>query len=209
MFERVKQTAEKRACEILVVNAGDDLRRDMENVAVLEGVDVTYAASAVEALDSVQNPRSYDCVVVGAGESEVSAADLLVELQKASSRDLELIAYTPEEGPPAGSQPGAVPRRHHRALGRFRRPVAARSRPACSTSPKARCPSIKAAQAGKAAAERSRTGGQPVLIVDDDVRNIFALDQHPGAPSDPGSSCRKRPRGNRIAGAIAGDRYRA
>ena len=50
----------------------------------------------------------------------------LVELQKSRS-DLDLITYTPDRRDHAGSQPGAVARRHHRAHGRFGRPPAARS----------------------------------------------------------------------------------
>ncbi|MGA7238715.1 MAG: HAMP domain-containing protein [Bryobacteraceae bacterium] len=173
LFERVKQTSEKSACEILVVNAGDDLRRDMENVAVLEGVDVTYAASAVEALDNFKSTQ-YDCVVVGVGESEVSAADLLVELQKASSRDLDLITYTPEGG--AAQDLSLAPFRE----GTIVRSVDSADRLLREVTrllhiPESALPEYQRGKLEKLRQNDHELVGSKVLIVDDDVRNIFAL----------------------------------
>ena len=207
LFERVKQTCQKSDGKILVINAGSDLRRDMESVADLDGVKVTYAESAVEALDSFESTE-YDCVIVGVGESEVSAADLLVELQKNSRRDLELIAYTPEGG--TAQDLSLAPFRE----GTIVRTVDSADRLLREVTrmlhiPRKRAARISAHQARKAAPERSRTGGQQGAHRGRRRAQYFRLNQHPGAASDPGGSRRKRARGNRNAGAIAGDRYRA
>ncbi len=173
LFNRVKQTAEKGACEILVVNAGDELRRSMETVADLEGVNITYAASSVDALDSFASTQ-YDCVVFGAAHSESSAADLLVELQKVSRSDLELIAYTPEGAltqdlSPAPFREGTIVRAVDSA-DRLLREVTRMLH-----IPENALPEYHRLKLEKLRQEDHELVGSRVLIVDDDVRNIFAL----------------------------------
>ncbi len=99
VFGRVQQAAESRPNRILVVNAGSDLRRDIENIADLDGVTVAYSKSAGDAIDRFTE-QDYDCIIVGVGQSDVSAAGVLVEMQKVTDRELELIAYTPEGSAP-------------------------------------------------------------------------------------------------------------
>ena len=173
LFARVKQTAEKGVCEILVVNAGEELRRNMEGVADLKGVEVTYAASAVEALDSFKS-KEYDCVVLGAAKSEASAAELLVELQKASSSDLELIAYAPEWG--AAQDLSLAPFRE----GTIVRTVDSADRLLREVTrmlhfPESALPEYQRIKLEKLRQSDHELVGSKVLIVDDDVRNIFAL----------------------------------
>jgi HAMP domain-containing protein/signal transduction histidine kinase/CheY-like chemotaxis protein len=173
VFARVRQAAGKRAGEILVVSAGDDLRACIENIADLDGVQIRYAQSAIDAVDSVQN-RHYDCVIVGAGESELPAADLLLELQKASHSGAELIAFSPDG---AALQDPKLASLHESALVRT---VDSAARLLAETTrllhiPESSLPEAKRAQLEKLRQSDHELVGARVLIVDDDVRNIFAL----------------------------------
>ncbi len=172
LFERVQQTAEKGDCEILAVNAGPDLRHDLETVADLDGVNITYA-SALDALDSFKS-KQYDSVVVGAGPDEVSAGDLLVELQKASPADLELIVYA--TGSTAPHDLSAAPFRE----GTIVRTVDSADRLLREVTrmlhiPEASLPEYHRLKLEKLRQSDHELVGSKVLIVDDDVRNIFAL----------------------------------
>ncbi len=173
VFARVQQSASKRAGQILVVSAGDALRLDMQNIADLDGVNIRYAQSAVEAVDSVQN-QHYDCVIIGAGEAELPAADLLLELQKASPNGTELIAYSPEGEVLRDSKldslgEGAIVRSVDSAAQLLSETVRALHIPESSL------PESKRLQLEKLRHSDHELVGSRVLIVDDDVRNIFAL----------------------------------
>jgi HAMP domain-containing protein/signal transduction histidine kinase/DNA-binding response OmpR family regulator len=173
VFRRVQQAAESHASEILVVNAGPNLRRDMEDVAGLDGVNVTYSETAADAIGRFKS-REYDCIVVGVGQSEGSAADLLMDLQKAADRDLELIAYTPEGSAPqnlsmAPFREGTIVRNVDSA-DRLLREVTR-----LLHIPESGLPEHKRLKLEKLRQSDHEMVGSRVLIVDDDVRNIFAL----------------------------------
>jgi signal transduction histidine kinase/CheY-like chemotaxis protein/HAMP domain-containing protein len=173
VFSRVGQAAQSRANEVLVVNAGFDLQRDLEDVADLDGVSVTYSETAGDALDRFK-ARDYDCIVVGVGHSESSAADLLMELQKAADRDLELIVYTPEGSAPqdlsmAPFREGTIVR-HVDSADRLLREVTRMLH-----IPENRLPEYKRLKLERLRQSDHELIGSKVLIVDDDVRNIFAL----------------------------------
>ena len=172
VFARVRQAAE-HAGEILVVNAGDDLRACIENIADLDGVKIRYAQSAIDAVDSVQN-RRYACVIAGAEESELAAADVLLELQKALPNGTELIAFSPDG---AALQDPKLASLHE---GVIVRAVDSAAQLLAETTrllhiPESSLPEAKRAQLEKLRQSDHELVGARVLIVDDDVRNIFAL----------------------------------
>jgi HAMP domain-containing protein/signal transduction histidine kinase/CheY-like chemotaxis protein len=173
VFGRVEEAAKSHADEILVVNAGRDLRRDLADVADLDGVGVTYSETPVDAIDRFRQ-REYDAIIVGVGQSEVSAADLLMELQKAADRDLELIAYTPEGAAPqdlskAPFREGTIVRNVDSA-DRLLREITRMLH-----IPESVLPERKRQKLEKLRQSDHELVGSRVLIVDDDVRNIFAL----------------------------------
>jgi CheY-like chemotaxis protein len=172
VFSRVEQAAANHSREILVVNAGPALRRDIENIASLEGVTITYAESAVGALERFTSQNG--CVIVGVGQSEASAANVLVDLQKATDRELELIAYTPEGSAPQDLS--LVPFRE----GTIVRDVNSVDRLLREVTRMLHIPESSLPERERLKLEKLRQSdheliGSKVLIVDDDVRNIFAL----------------------------------
>ena len=169
----MQKAAGSHAKEILVLNTGLSLRRDMEDVAGLDGVSVTYSETAADAIGRFKS-WDYDCIIVGVGQSEASAADLLMELQKAADRDLELIAYTPE-----GSAPQNLSMAPFRE-GTIVRSVNSADRLLREVTRMLHIPESGLPEHKRLKLEKLRQGdhelvGSRVLIVDDDVRNIFAL----------------------------------
>ncbi len=172
VFSRVQDVTENRQKEVLVINAGP-APADLEDALDLDGVHTVYPESVGQALDQFRS-RRFDCVIVGAGKSDVSAADLLVELQKAAESDLEVIAYTPEA---AQSQDLTLaPLREGTILRKVNSPDRLLSEIARILHvPEAALPEDKRLKLEKLRQVDHELVGSRVLIVDDDVRNIFAL----------------------------------
>jgi len=170
---RISAWAGKEESEILVVNADEASRRDLEDILEFDGVRTFFPETANEAIDAFR-ARRFNCVVLGAGQSDISASDLLVELQKVSPEDLELIAYIPE-----GAQPqdlGTAPLREGtiiRTVHGHDRLLAALTR--TLHVPESALPEYKRLKLEKLRQTDHELIGTRVLIVDDDVRNIFAL----------------------------------
>jgi len=174
VFRRIQEVAEKAACEILVVNADESLRRDLDDILDLDGLHVTFPASAVEAIDRFK-AQHYDVVVVGAAPSEISAADLLLELQKvASDRHLEVLAYASKGILPQNL--GLVPLREATVLRKVHSAEHLLNEiTRLAHVPETVLPEYKRLKLEKLRQVDQELAGSRVLIVDDDVRNIFAL----------------------------------
>jgi CheY-like chemotaxis protein len=174
VFARIDGIGAREEREVLVVNAGEQALRDIEDVLEIDNLHAVYASSAVDAVDSLRE-RPYDCVIFGAAPSEVSASDLLMEMQKAAGeQDLIVVAYAPEGSPlpDIGLTPlreGAVVRRatsQDRLLSEITRTL---------HIPEIALPEYKRLKLAKLRQIDEELAGSKVLIVDDDVRNIFAL----------------------------------
>ena len=174
VFHRVQASIEPRMRQVLVIHAGDSSRQDIEEALDLPGVQAAFAQTAMEAVESFQSGM-FDCVLVGPGATEVSTADLLVELQKsAPDADLPVLVYSPPDSPLAAFD--RAPLRE----GTIVRTVSAPDRLLQELTralyvPDAALPEPKRQQLEKLRGVDDELAGCRVLIVDDDVRNIFAL----------------------------------
>ncbi|HXS94162.1 MAG TPA: HAMP domain-containing protein [Candidatus Limnocylindrales bacterium] len=170
---RVSEWTAKKEFDLLVINADEAMRRDVDNVIDFDNVKLTYPATANDALETFRS-GSFDCVLLGVAESDVSAADLLVELQKATESDLEIITYAPEGA--ASQDLSLAPLREATIVRSVHSPdrlMAAVTR--ALHIPEASLPEYKKLKLEKLRQTDHELIGTRVLIVDDDVRNIFAL----------------------------------
>jgi hypothetical protein len=156
------------------VNADESMRRDLDDILEFEGLHVTYPASSVEAIDLFK-AQHYDVVVVGAAPSEISSADLLLELQKvASDRHLEVLAYAPKGVLPQNLS--LVPLREATVLRKVQSAEHLLNEiTRLAHVPETALPEYKRLKLEKLRQVDQELVGSRVLIVDDDVRNIFAL----------------------------------
>jgi HAMP domain-containing protein/signal transduction histidine kinase/CheY-like chemotaxis protein len=173
VFDRTKNLTELRQRRVLVVNAGESTRAELQDLLAFENVAVSYPATAVEALDEFRG-RQHDCVILAAGSSEISVADLLQELQKSAREPLEVIAYAPEG---EAIQDLALARLDERTI---LRKISHADRLLNELTRTLHIPEASLAAWRRDRLEKVRQvdqelAGSRVLIVDDDVRNIFAL----------------------------------
>jgi CheY-like chemotaxis protein len=171
VFSRVEDSIAPRPREVLVVNANEAARAAIADVLDIDNVRATYPPSIAEALDEARaNP--YDCVVVSAGAGDVPVSDALADLQKAAGGDLTVLVCAPEDGPdpaPLALRECTVVRKVHssdRLLAEVTRIL---------HIPETGLPEYKRVKLEKLRQVDDELTGCRVLIVDDDVRNIFAL----------------------------------
>jgi len=173
VFSRVQDHAGKREQEVLVINADERTRRDVEDVLDIEGVKAVYPPSVNEAIDEFKT-RRFDSVIVGSGTSDISVADLLVELQKAAEGDLEVLAYSPEGETPQDLR--LAPLREGTILRRIAGPARLLNEVTRILHvPDSVLPEYKRLKLDHLRQTDHELVNSRVLIVDDDVRNIFAL----------------------------------
>ncbi|HUK15051.1 MAG TPA: HAMP domain-containing protein [Bryobacteraceae bacterium] len=173
VFVRVRSVVESERRDVLVVNAGARARRELEETLTFDGVNASYPETALEAIDQFK-ARQHECVILADGDSEISVADLIQELQEAAVGDLEVIAYAPEGA--AIQDLAQVPVGERTVLRKISEP----DRLLSELTRTLHIPETTLPQSVRERLERVRQvdqelAGSRVLIVDDDVRNIFAL----------------------------------
>jgi CheY-like chemotaxis protein len=173
VFDRVQDSIERRSSEVLVINADEAAKQTVADTLDIEGVNVFYPAEATAAIDEFRS-RRFDCVILCAGPGDISASDLLVELQKSGDDDLTVFAFAP-----AGADIqdlSLVPMREGTVLKKVQSAdllLAEATR--VLHIPESSLPEYKRLKLDKLRQVDDELSGCRVLIVDDDVRNIFAL----------------------------------
>jgi HAMP domain-containing protein/signal transduction histidine kinase/CheY-like chemotaxis protein len=173
VFRCVREYHAGRVRRALVLNIAEPDRAEVDDVLQLDGVTVTYPASVVDALECYQAER-HDCLILGADSGEISLADQIVEFERTAGCDLDVIVYAPE-----GSVSETLARTPLRSGTVIRRITGAdlllREVTRLLHIPEPSLPEYKRLRLDKLRqVDRALTGSR-VLIVDDDVRNIFAL----------------------------------
>jgi signal transduction histidine kinase/HAMP domain-containing protein/CheY-like chemotaxis protein len=173
VFGRVKTVAESKSRDVLVINAGDRARRELEQILAFDDVHASFPASALEAVDEFK-ARQYECVILADGDSEVSVADVIQELQKAANGDLEVIAFAPDGA--AIQDLAEAPVGEHTVLRKISDPDRLLSELTRTLHvPEKTLPRPMRDRLERVRQVDQELAGSRVLIVDDDVRNIFAL----------------------------------
>jgi CheY-like chemotaxis protein len=173
VFDQVKDSIERRSREVLIINADETSKAAISDALEIEGVNIHFAPSAAEAIDTYK-AKPHDCVIVAAASGDTSASDVLVELQKSGDGDLTVVAYAPDSVEFQDLQivpvrEGTVIRKAHspdRLLAEVTRILHV---------PESSLPEYKRLKLEKLRQVDDELAGCRVLIVDDDVRNIFAL----------------------------------
>jgi HAMP domain-containing protein/signal transduction histidine kinase/CheY-like chemotaxis protein len=174
VFQRVRDVADKQNCEVLLLNGGETDRAEIREIVEVEGVRLTAAASAMDALDIFKN-QAFDCVILDTSVPANSASDLLMELQKVAGEWLlEVLAYAP-----LGStlqELSVVPLREATILRQISSPDRLLNEiTRIAHVPETALPEDKRLKLENLRQIDQELTGSRVLIVDDDVRNIFAL----------------------------------
>ena len=139
-----------------------------------EDVDVTGVGTAEAALEAIQ-ARRFDCAIVDLGLPDLPGAELIERIRKTKggeqSADRGLHGPGPDEGPGAAAREHCV---HGHRQGRRDPPTGSSTRRRCSCI--GRSPACRStSRSSSSVNDDSELQGRKVLIVDDDVRNIFSL----------------------------------
>ena len=175
-FNRISQFIEQQVKRLLVVEDDDVQRQSMIELIAHEDVEITAVATAEEALRELSQTR-YDCMVLDLGLKGGQDGFQLLETVKsdAAMRDLPIIIYTGKE----------LSQEEETRLKRFAdtiiiKDVKSPERLLDETAlflhrVEAKLPEQKRRMLERLHNADAVFAGKHVLIVDDDVRNIFSL----------------------------------
>ena len=174
-FSRIKEFAAPRHRRLLVVE--DDTAEQVSIRALLEhnDIEIETASSGEEALAALQD-RAFDCVVLDLRLPDISGFEVLEQLSKKDSLcDLPIVVFTGKELTPEEDA-----RLHSIARSIVVKGVESPERLLDETAlflhrVVANLPEEKQQMIERLHRSDDDLVGKPVLVVDDDVRNIFAL----------------------------------
>ncbi|MCL4851564.1 MAG: response regulator [Bryobacteraceae bacterium] len=174
VFERIRESVERRQRELLIVEPDGERRRRIQEVLVGGDVRSVFVSSGAEAVEAVK-AGSFDCVVLGLGIGDVDPFELIESWQNGpETRELPVVVYADNNLTPEQEQ----------AMNRLARHALVRA--VCSLDRLLEETAVFLHRVESAMPEESRRklanmprdsviAGGKVLIVDDDVRNLFAL----------------------------------
>ncbi|HEU4564977.1 MAG TPA: HAMP domain-containing protein [Gemmatimonadaceae bacterium] len=174
-FARITEFIDKRVRRLLIVEDDETQRRSMLELIGDEDVEITAVATAQEALDVLREKR-FDCMVVDLGLQGMSGFELLEQVKgDPAMRDLPIIIYTGKELEPADE---TRLRRYAETI--IIKDVKSPERLLDETAlflhrVEARLPERKRRLLEQLHSADTVFAGKRILIVDDDVRNIFSL----------------------------------
>jgi len=174
-FDRIKQFAEPRTRRLLVVEDSEAERMSVEELIAHDDVEISSVGTGKEALERLK-AQSYDCVVLDLRLPDMSGFDLLEHLQKVQKlRDVPVVVYT-------GRELSADEEDQLRKLAKsivlkgVRSPERLLDETALFLHRViADLPANKQRMLEELHQRPEALAGRKVLVVDDDVRNIFAL----------------------------------
>ncbi len=175
-FERIARFIEEPVRNLLIVEDDETQRRSMiELIGGDEDVNVTAVGSAEEALEKLSEAR-YDCVVLDLGLADMSGFNLLERIKSDPERqDIPIIIYTGKDLSPAEE---TQLRKYAETI--IIKDVKSPERLLDETAlflhrVESRLPEQKRRLLEQLHSSESTFSGKRVMIVDDDVRNIFSL----------------------------------
>src|SRR6185295_3014444 len=174
-FDRIKRFAEPRPRNLLVVEDDAAERMSIQELIAHDDVSITAVATGAEAL-AAMHERDYDCVVLDLRLPDMSGFELLAEIQKEPQlRDVPIIVFTGRE----------LTQDEETQLRKMAKSIVLKG----VQSPErlldetalflhrvvADLPPGKQRMLESLTQSDEALVGKKVLVVDDDVRNIFAL----------------------------------
>ncbi|HYC48423.1 MAG TPA: response regulator, partial [Burkholderiales bacterium] len=174
-FERIKRFAEPRARQLLVVEDDPAERMSIQELIAHDDVSITAVGTGHEAL-AAMHEREYDCVVLDLRLPDMSGFDLLAEIQKEPQlRDVPIVVFTgrelsQDEETQLRTMAKSIVLKGVQSPERLLDETALFLHRVVSDLPLSKRRMLESLNQSDEALI-----GKKVLVVDDDVRNIFAL----------------------------------
>ncbi|HET9985338.1 MAG TPA: response regulator [Longimicrobiales bacterium] len=174
-FERIRSIMDQRVKNVLVVEDDEAQRKSIAELIGDEDVEITAVETAEQAFERLAE-RRFDCMVLDLGLKDMTGFQLLERIRSgAAATELPIIVYTGKELSPAEDtqlrrlaetiiiKDARSPERLLDETALFLHRV------------EARLPEHKRRMLERLHAADDVFAGKKVLVVDDDIRNIFAL----------------------------------
>jgi CheY-like chemotaxis protein len=174
-FDRIKQFAAPRVRRLLVVEDSPVERRSIVELIAHDDVEIVTAGTGAEALAQLYG-GTFDCVVLDLKLPDMSGMELLAEVQEEERlRDVPIVVFTGKE---LDEEESAALRRMAKSI--VLKGVQSPERLFDETAlflhrVIGQLPEAKRRMLERLHASDEALAGRKVLVVDDDVRNIFAL----------------------------------
>jgi CheY-like chemotaxis protein len=173
-FARIKKSIENRVKNLLVVEEHQTIRESIEGLISNEDVQTTVLSRGEAAIDAIQSGR-FDCIVIDSALPDMTAPELIASLQTKETRDLPIIVFSGND----------LSREEERALQQVAENLVLKRVKTIDRlldetalflhSVEANLPEANQLMLARARQSEVVLAGTKILIVDDDVRNIFAL----------------------------------
>jgi len=176
MFDKVRHSIESQDRTLLIVESDENRRSQLASLIESGDVQTTFLTTGVEALDLLANTR-FDCIVVDTQLADMSGLEFVAKLQQQrDGREMPVLVFTGEAPPVEVEQEikrlattGLV--LGIRSTERLLEETAVFLHRVEASMPEEKRRMIDQAREKK----ESWIAGGKVLLVDDDIRNLFAL----------------------------------
>lgn len=173
-FNRIKSYINKDVGSLLIVEDDDNLRFSIKKIIGEDGVSITDARTGQEALDLLQN-NTFDCMILDLGLPDMTGFQVIENIEKNSFQKPPIIIYTGRE----------ITRKENELLEKYAETVIIKGvksadRLLDETSlfmhrVVADMPENQQKIINTLYNKEETFRGKKVLVVDDDMRNVFAL----------------------------------
>jgi CheY-like chemotaxis protein len=174
-FRKIEKVLSPARRDLLVVDADEDRIAAIRDLLAGSAVDIRSAASGAEALIGLRERRP-DLLILGQGLADISRSELIEKLALAPSLgDLPILAFSPVE--PSPDEEMVL---QHMAQSLPLKDVRSMERLVDDATlflhlPIEQLPDVPQRMVREIREGRSGLAGKRIMIVDDDIRNIFAL----------------------------------
>jgi CheY-like chemotaxis protein len=176
VFDRVKQSIERKERTLLIIESDEEQRKRLAELIEAPDVQTTFHGCGEDALASLRTTQ-YDCIVVDLQLSDMSAMDFVDRLQQQrGGKEMPVIVYTGEN--PSSEVEEWIKRLANTGLVRG---VKSAERLLEQTAVflhriESNLPADKRRMIEQAREKKDTwIAGGKVMLVDDDIRNLFAL----------------------------------
>jgi CheY-like chemotaxis protein len=177
VFHEIRATLDRTRRELLLIGPDPEVRAEIRDAVGAEGVGIAEVAGPAEALGAL-DANAFDCVVFDPGRRSVRDFEAVAEVvRQCATRRIPVVLWLPEDGVLSDPELDRLDRLFRSGAAR---PARSLDRLVDQALLRLHHPVARLTEAFRERIQRlyetdEVLSGKKVLIVDDDIRNIFAM----------------------------------